>query len=39
MRLLRLHEEKQPVLVGTTSIEKSELLSQILQRKGINTLC
>ncbi len=31
----RLHEEKQPVLVGTTSIEKSELLSQILQRKGI----
>ncbi|MGH9588327.1 MAG: preprotein translocase subunit SecA [Acidobacteriaceae bacterium] len=24
-----------PVLVGTTSIEKSELLSQILQRKGV----
>jgi preprotein translocase subunit SecA len=30
-----LHENKQPVLVGTTSIEKSELLSSILQRKGI----
>ena len=30
-----LHEQKQPVLVGTTSIEKSELLSQILQRKGV----
>ena len=30
-----LHESKQPVLVGTTSIEKSELLSSILQRKGI----
>jgi preprotein translocase subunit SecA len=30
-----LHEKEQPVLVGTTSIEKSELLSQILQRKGV----
>jgi preprotein translocase subunit SecA len=30
-----LHEKKQPVLVGTTSIEKSELLSSILQRKGV----
>ncbi len=30
-----LHEKKQPVLVGTTSIEKSELLSQILQHKGV----
>jgi preprotein translocase subunit SecA len=30
-----LHESKSPVLVGTTSIEKSELLSQILQRKGV----
>ncbi len=26
---------KQPVLVGTTSIEKSELLSEILKRKGV----
>ena len=31
----RLHSEKQPVLVGTTSIEKSELLSEILKRKGV----
>jgi preprotein translocase subunit SecA len=30
-----LHEARQPVLVGTTSIEKSERLSGILQRKGI----
>ncbi len=33
--IARLHGNKQPVLVGTTSIEKSELLSQILQRKNI----
>ncbi len=33
--ITRLHEEKQPVLVGTTSIEKSELLSEILKRKGV----
>ncbi|WP_263418484.1 preprotein translocase subunit SecA [Terriglobus albidus] len=31
----RLHANHQPVLVGTTSIEKSELLSQILQKKGV----
>jgi preprotein translocase subunit SecA len=31
----RLHAAKQPVLVGTTSIEKSELLSNILQKKGV----
>ena len=30
-----LNEKGQPVLVGTTSIEKSERLSGILQRKGI----
>jgi preprotein translocase subunit SecA len=30
-----LHETGQPVLVGTTSIEKSEKLSGILQRKGV----
>ncbi|MGB7547238.1 MAG: preprotein translocase subunit SecA, partial [Terracidiphilus sp.] len=30
-----LHEKQQPVLVGTTSIEKSELLSGILARKGV----
>jgi preprotein translocase subunit SecA len=33
--IARLHEEKQPVLVGTTSIEKSEQLSNLLQRKGV----
>jgi preprotein translocase subunit SecA len=31
----RLHAAKQPVLVGTTSIEKSELLSDILKKKGV----
>ncbi len=31
----RLHDAKQPVLVGTTSIEKSELLSGILKKKGV----
>ena len=33
--IARLHEKRQPVLVGTVSIEKSERLSAILQRKGI----
>jgi preprotein translocase subunit SecA len=33
--IARLHAEKQPVLVGTTSIEKSELLSEILKKKGV----
>ncbi len=33
--IAKLHEVKQPVLVGTTSIEKSELLSEILKRKGV----
>ena len=31
----RLHAARQPVLVGTTSIEKSELLSDILKKKGV----
>ena len=30
----RLHESNQPVLVGTTSIEKSEKLSELLKKKG-----
>ena len=34
-QITELHEKKQPVLVGTTSIEKSEILSGILQRKGV----
>jgi preprotein translocase subunit SecA len=29
------HAEGQPVLVGTTSVEKSELLSKMLKRRGI----
>ena len=33
--IARLHENNQPVLVGTVSIEKSERLSAILSRKGI----
>jgi preprotein translocase subunit SecA len=33
--IANLHEKQQPVLVGTTSIEKSERLSGILQRKGV----
>jgi preprotein translocase subunit SecA len=31
----RLHETDQPVLVGTTSIEKSERLSELLKKKGV----
>ena len=31
----RLHESGQPVLVGTTSIEKSERLSELLKKKGV----
>ncbi|AUQ76114.1 preprotein translocase subunit SecA [Phaeobacter sp. BS52] len=31
----KAHENGQPVLLGTTSIEKSELLSQLLQKEGI----
>ncbi len=33
--IARIHEESQPVLVGTTSIEKSERLSELLKKKGI----
>ncbi len=31
----QLYQEKQPVLMGTVSIEKSEILSDLLKRKGI----
>jgi preprotein translocase subunit SecA len=31
----KLHDTGQPVLVGTTSIEKSERLSELLKKKGI----
>lgn len=33
--IVRVHKTGQPILVGTISIEKSELLSQMLKRKGI----
>ena len=33
--ILRLHEEGRPVLVGTTSVETSELLGKILQQRHI----
>ena len=34
-QIAECHEKGQPVLVGTISIEKSELLSSMLKRKGI----
>ncbi|MBQ9898174.1 MAG: SEC-C domain-containing protein, partial [Ruminococcus sp.] len=34
-QIIRCHEKGQPILVGTVSIEKSELLSAMLKRKGI----
>ena len=34
-RIIEKHEKGQPVLVGTVTIEKSELLSAMLKRKGI----
>ncbi len=33
--IAKVHEKGQPVLVGTTSIEKNEILSELLRRKGI----
>ncbi|HWR35321.1 MAG TPA: preprotein translocase subunit SecA [Clostridia bacterium] len=33
--IAELHENGQPVLVGTTSIEKSERLSDLLKKKGV----
>ena len=34
-QIIASHEKGQPVLVGTVSIEKSELLSKMLKRRGI----
>ena len=34
-QIVACHEKGQPVLVGTTSIEKSELISALLKQKGI----
>src|SRR3990167_3393304 len=33
--IAQVHKAGQPVLVGTTSIEKNEILSELLRRKGI----
>lgn len=33
--ILQRHERGQPVLVGTTSVEKSELLSSLLTKRGV----
>ena len=33
--LVKRHENRQPILVGTTSVEKSNLVSRLLQQKGI----
>lgn len=33
--IVKRHQNKQPVLVGTVSIENSELLSEMLKRKGV----
>ena len=35
--IIERHKNKQPVLVGTVSIEKSEVLSMLLKRKGVKT--
>lgn len=35
LKVQELYKEKRPVLVGTTSIEKNELVSQMLKRRGI----
>jgi preprotein translocase subunit SecA len=34
--IMRAHEQGRPVLVGTTSVEKSAALSRILEKKGID---
>ncbi len=33
--IIKMHKEGRPVLVGTISIEKSELVSELLKKKGI----
>ena len=37
--IIQCHEKGQPVLVGTISIEKSELLSKMLKRRASSTRC
>ena len=36
-KILECHKKNQPILVGTTSIEKSELYSSMLKKKNIKT--
>lgn len=36
--IVEAHEKGQPVLVGTISIEKSELLSKMLKREALSTM-
>ena len=36
---MRAHEKGQPVLVGTITIETSEMLSQMLRRRGCPIRC
>ena len=38
-QVMACHEKGQPVLVGTISIEKSEILSKLLKREGIPHSC
>lgn len=33
--IIERHKNKQPILVGTVSIENSELISQLLKRRGV----
>jgi preprotein translocase subunit SecA len=35
-QIIECHEKGQPVLVGTVSIEKSEILSNMLKKRGVN---
>ncbi|AXB65683.1 TPA: preprotein translocase subunit SecA [Clostridioides difficile] len=34
--IIRIHKTRQPILVGTVSVEKSEKLSKMLKKQGIN---
>ena len=34
-KIIECHKERQPVLVGTTSVEKSEIYSSMLKKKNI----
>lgn len=33
--IIKIHKKRQPILVGTVSIDKSEMLSDLLKKKGI----